>query len=332
MYTLVNNTTVIGSGITMKNKLIIMIVGIMVLVVTACGNADEADNEKGNQDGEESEVVTVEHELGTTEVEKNPEKIVVFDFGTLDTLDKLGVEVVGVPQKNMPAYLDKYEGEDYENVGSLKEPDFEKIAEIDPDLIIISSRQSEVYSELEELADTIYLGVDTTRYMDSFKENLAVIGEVFDKEDEVAEEQAQIEEAIDSLQEKAEANEQTGLIILANDDKISAYGPDSRFGIIHDVFGIEAADENIEASVHGKNVSFEYVIETDPDLLYVVDRGAAIGEESSAKKIVENKLIKNTKMYEDDNITYLDPEFWYLSGGGLVSVTEMIEEIDASIE
>jgi len=316
----------------LKNRLFIMLLGFIVLVVAACGNTDEADEEKGDQDGKEAEPITVEHELGTTEVEKNPGKVVVFDFGTLDTLDKLGVDVVGVPQNNIPSYLDKYEGDDYENVGSLKEPDFEKIAEIDPDLIIISGRQSEVYDELEELADTIYLGVDTTRYMDSFKENLAVIGEVFDKEDEVAEEQEQIEDAIASLQEKAEASEQTGLIILANDDKISAYGPNSRFGIIHDVFGVEAADEDIEASTHGMNVSFEYVVEKDPDLLYVVDRSAAIGEESSAKKIVENELIKETKVYEDDNITYLDPEYWYLSGGGLVSVTEMIEEIDASLE
>ena len=316
----------------MKNRLFIMLLGFIVLVVAACGNTDEADEEKGDQDGKEAEPITVEHELGTTEVERNPGKVVVFDFGTLDTLDKLGVDVVGVPQNNIPSYLDKYEGDDYENVGSLKEPDFEKIAEIDPDLIIISGRQSEVYDELEELADTIYLGVDTTRYMDSFKENLAVIGEVFDKEDEVAEEQEQIEDAIASLQEKAEASEQTGLIILANDDKISAYGPNSRFGIIHDVFGVEAADEDIEASTHGMNVSFEYVVEKDPDLLYVVDRSAAIGEESSAKKIVENELIKETKVYEDENITYLDPEYWYLSGGGLVSVTEMIEEIDASLE
>jgi len=311
-----------------------MLLGIMVLVVAACGSTDEADEEKGNQDGdsEEAETVTVEHELGTTEVEKNPEKVVVFDFGTLDTLDKLGVDVVGVPQSNIPAYLDKYEGDDYENVGSLKEPDFEKIAEIDPDLILISGRQSEVYEELEELADTVYLGVDTTRYMDSFNENLAVIGEVFDKEDEVAEEQEQIEDAIASLQEKAEDSGQNGLIILANDDKISAYGPNSRFGLIHDVFGVEATDEDIEASTHGMNVSFEYVVEKDPDLLYVVDRSAAIGEESAAENIVENELVKKTDVYKNDNITYLNPEFWYLSGGGLVSVTEMIEEIGASLE
>src|SRR5699024_5929859 len=193
--------------------------------------------------------------------------------------------------------------------------------------IIISSRQADLYEQFQELGDTIYLGVDYTRYIDSFKENATVIGEIFGKEKEVEEELAAINESIASLSEKAETANQNALIILANDDKISAYGPNSRFGIIHDVFGIPAVDENIEVSTHGMNVSFEYVVEQDPDLLYVVDRSAAIGEGTS-EQLVENTLMERTKAYQNDNIFYLDPKYWYLSGGGLVSVAEMIKEID----
>ena len=58
---------------------------------------------------------------------KNPEKVVVFDFGILDTLDELGIEVAGLPQTNVPSYLSKYEDSKYANLGSLKEPDFEAI-------------------------------------------------------------------------------------------------------------------------------------------------------------------------------------------------------------
>src|SRR5699024_11919967 len=107
--------------------------------------------------------------IGHKDVEKTHLRVFFFYCGTLDSLDKLGSEVAGVPKGNIPTYLEKYEGDDYENVGSLKEPDFEKIAEVDPDLIIISGRQSELYDQLQDIAPTIYLGVDTTRYMDSFK-------------------------------------------------------------------------------------------------------------------------------------------------------------------
>ena len=320
----------------MKKFTLLLAVGFLALILAACGSTDSKEEKNNASEGEdgnnEDTTLTIKHELGETEVGKKPEKIVVFDYGTLDTLDELGIDIAGVPQGNIPSYLEKYESDDYENVGSLKEPDFEAIAEIDPDLILISGRQSDAYDELSKLGPTVYLGVDTSRYMDSFKENLATIGDLFEKQDEIDKEVADIEASISDLNEKAEKVDKNGLIILANDDKISAYGPASRFGLIHDVFGVPAVDEGIEASTHGQNVSFEYVTEQDPDLLYVVDRGAVVTDgEPSAKKIVENTLMQDTKVYKNDDITYLNPEFWYLSGGGLVSVKEMIAEIDESL-
>ncbi|MEW9675200.1 siderophore ABC transporter substrate-binding protein [Lentibacillus sp. L22] len=316
----------------MKKLALVVVMGFLAVMIAACGSNDSAEKTDDTGDKEDS-TLTIKHELGETKVPKNPKKVVVFDYGILDTLDELGIKVAGVPQGNIPTYLDKYKSNDYENVGSLKEPDFEKIAEVDPDLIIISGRQSDVYDQLQEIAPTVYLGIDTARYMDSFKENMETVGEIFGKEDEIDQELADIDDSIAKLEEKAEGIDKKALIVLANDDKISAYGPKSRFGLIHDVFGIPAVDENIEASVHGQNVSFEYVRKQDPDLLYVVDRGAVVtGGEPSAKKIVENKLMKDTKAYKNDDITYLNPEFWYLSGGGLVSVQEMIKEVSDSLE
>lgn len=167
--------------------------------------------------------------------------------------------------------------------------------------------------------------------MASFEKNAGVIGEIFTKEKEVQAELDTIKDKASATAKKAEEANKSGLIILANDDKISAYGPSSRFGLIHDVLGVTAIDEDIEASTHGMNVSFEYVTEKDPDLLYVINRGAVVDGESSAEVIVENKLMEKTKAYQNDNIIYLDPEYWYLSGGGLESVTKMIDEIDESL-
>lgn len=205
----------------MKKILILFSISILFTVLAACGDSEDT----GSKQSAEAEKISIKHELDTTDVPVNPEKVVVFDFGTLDSLDKLGIDVTGVPQGgSIPEYLSKFESDDYENVGSLKEPDFDKLAEIDPDLIIISGRQAELYDQLTELAPTIYLGVDTTRYMDSFKENLDVIGKIWGKEEEIQTQLAAIEDSIASLQEKAKASDVNGLIILANDDKISAYG------------------------------------------------------------------------------------------------------------
>lgn len=323
----------------------LVMVMMLTVVLAACGSdtkeaeggaeTNAAAGSNGTAEQVQNKEVTITHLLGETTLETNPEKIVVFDMGILDSLDKLGIEVTGVPQVNIPPYLEKYKDSKYENVGSLKEPDFEKIAEISPDLIIISGRQADSYDELSKIGKTIHLGVDTTRYMDSYKENMQILGQIFNKTDEINTEIAKIEDEIKVLNEKVTASGKNALIILANEGKISAYGAGSRFGIIHDVFGFTPVDKAIEVSTHGQSISFEYIVEKDPDYLFVVDRGAAVSTDdktSSAKGLVENSLVKNTKAYKEGHIIYLDANYWYLSGGGLASVSEMVKEVSDAFE
>ncbi|WP_425542234.1 siderophore ABC transporter substrate-binding protein [Salinibacillus aidingensis] len=310
----------------MKKMGIAGVVFISLLVLGACGggNSDSSQTSGG-------ETITIEHQLGKTDVPKNPEKVVVFDYGILDSLDKMGVEVAGVPKASLPPYLSKFESDEYENIGSLKEPDFEKIAEINPDLIIISGRQQDLYEELNDISSTIFLGVDTTRYMASFKENMKTLGKIYEQENFIKEELAKVEDSIKDIQDKAEQVENS-LVVLSNEGSLSAYGPESRFGLIHDVFGLPAVAKDLKVSTHGQSISFEFLVEKDPQHLYVIDRTAAIGGDVLAEEALDNKLVRKTRAYQNDHITYLDPNYWYLSGGGLVSVSEMISEIESSLE
>ena len=316
----------------MKKWITAILVLMMFAVLAACGAEEEATDSQ-TADAQTTETVKVTHELGETEVPKNPEKVVVFDFGILDTLDQLGVEsVAGVAQGNIPTYLEQYEDtEKYENIGTLKEADFEAIHAMDPDLIIISGRQAEMYNEFSDIAPTIHLGVDTTDYMNSFTTNMETVGEIFGKEAEIEEELAAINEQIEGIKEKTATSDEKGLIVLANEGKVSAYGAASRFGIIHDVFGVKQADEGIEASTHGQSITYEYILDTNPDMMFVVDRNAAVGNDASAKDSLENELVQKTNAYQNDKIIYLDPDYWYLSGGGLQSVSEMVNAIESAL-
>lgn len=305
---------------------------MLVLSLAACGSsANTAQDDSASQEGEE---IVVKHQLGETKVKKNPKNVVVFDFGVLDSLDKLGVEVAGVPQANVPPYLKKYGAGDYANVGSLKEPDFEKISSLGPDLIIISARQSDQYEEFSKIAPTIFMGVDTSRYMESFTENMETLGKIFGKEAEVEKELKAINETIEKVKEKASASDKKALIILTTGGKTSAYGPGSRFGLIHDVLGVKPVDKNIKAATHGMSVSFEYIAEKNPDYLFVIDRDKVVSGEGGqpAEQVLNNDLVKGTKAYKDKNIVYLDPNYWYLSGGGLVSLGEMVKEVEAGLQ
>lgn len=324
----------------MKKISMMLLMAALMIVLAACGTKDndkakdEGSNSSSTPDSSETaETVSVKHELSDTPVEvpKNPEKVVVFDFGTLDTLDDLGVEVAGLPRTNVPGYLSKYDDDKYVNLGSLKEPDFEALNTLKPDVIFISGRQSDMYKDFAEIAPTVYVGLDTAHYMESFKHNAELMGEIFGKEDEVKNELADIDERVAAITEKAAKSDSKALIVLANEGKVSAYGPSSRFGLIHDVMGFKPADEKIEVSTHGQNVSFEYILEKNPDVLFVIDRDAAIGNGASAQGAIENDLVKKTEAFKNGKIVYLNGEYWYLSGGGLLSMKEMIKEVEESL-
>lgn len=313
----------------MKKKTIISIV-VLVVVVFGVFVITKFAGAEGNS-GEETLVVS--HELGETTVNKNPKRVVVFDYGILDSLDKLEVEgIVGLVQDGLPEHLSKFESEDYSSVGSLKEPNMEKIFELTPDLIIISGRQADYYEELSKIAPTIHLGVNNENYLESFSENMNKLGEIFGKEKAVEKELTAITEAIEELNAKVTEKNVNGLITLANDGSFSVYGAESRFGIIHNSFGVTPVDETIEASTHGQKASFEYIVEKNPQYLFVVDRAAIVGGTTSAKELFENELMKKTDVYKNDNIVYLNPNIWYTATGGFTSTMIMVEEIDNAIK
>ncbi|MEE0933546.1 MAG: siderophore ABC transporter substrate-binding protein [Clostridium sp.] len=313
----------------MKKKTIISIVVLLVVVFGVFVITKFAGAE-GNS-GEETLVVS--HELGETTVNKNPKRVVVFDYGILDSLDKLEVEgIVGLVQDGLPEHLSKFESEDYSSVGSLKEPNMEKIFELTPDLIIISGRQADYYEELSKIAPTIHLGVNNENYLESFSENMNKLGEIFGKEKAVEKELTAITEAIEELNAKVTEKNVNGLITLANDGSFSVYGAESRFGIIHNSFGVTPVDETIEASTHGQKASFEYIVEKNPQYLFVVDRAAIVGGTTSSKELFENELMKKTDVYKNDNIVYLNPNIWYTATGGFTSTMIMVEEIDNAIK
>lgn len=324
----------------MKNKkgiILLFLVVLTMIVSVACGNnMEEKTEETTNLETENIEEsnfpITIKHELGETILESKPEKVIVFDYGVLDAMDKIGEDIIGLPKKTVPDYLDKYKDDKYVDVGTLQEPNFEKIYELNPDLIIIAARQAKLYEEFVEIAPTVYISIDGANYLNSFKDNMKILGEIFQKEDIVQKEIENIEGKIQNINKKAKEVGKNGLFLMANDGNLSVFGEGSRFGVLYKEFGIVPADENIESSTHGQKISFEYIVEKNPDFLYVMDRAAITGGEISAKQILNNDLIKSTKAYKEDNIIYLDSPIWYVAAGGITATEKMIEDVLKSLE
>lgn len=329
----------------MKKLLSLMAVLTISLGIAACGGNDSNMPPQGTEYQESNlnnyqdlasensaGFVTVTHRSGVTEVPLNPQRVAIFDMGMLDTLDLLGVDIIGLPQGNIPSYLSQYASSDYENLGTLHEPNLEMLVEQDVDLIIITGRARPHYEELSQIAPTIDLGGDNDNIMEVFRSNNLYLGKIFGMESDVQEILDGIEEQINEIRAQAEALDKTALIILHNEGRISAFGPGSRFGIIHDVLNIPPVDPNIEVVNHGNAISNEFIVENNPDMLFVIDRSAVItGGQDANREDIENELIQLTDAYANGNIFYLTSEIWYISVGGLQSMQMQLNEISEAL-
>ena len=317
----------------MKKKLVSLagVLALSVLFLGACGNnekgADTKETAASSSEVEKGNLTVKDSEGNEVEVPKNPGKVVVFDMGSLDTINQLGAgdSVIATAKDNLPAYLSTFDS--VESAGGIKEPDLEKINALQPDLIVISGRQQDSQKDLEKIAPTLYLGVDSSKTWESTKQNIETLGTIFDKEAEATAKIEDLETTIADVKKVAEEKKEKGLIVLVNEGSLSAYGNGSRFGIIHDTFGVAPADDNIEVSTHGQEVSYEYVLETNPDVLFVVDRTKAIGGDDSKNNVADNELVKQTNAGKNGKVITLTPDVWYLSGGGIESTELMAKDV-----
>jgi iron complex transport system substrate-binding protein len=217
-------------------------------------------------------------------------------------------------------------------VGSLFEPDYEAVNALAPDLIIVAGRSAGVYPELAEIAPTIDLTVDNGDFFDSFRERVTALAQVFGEEEAVAGRLGTLDDRIAEVKDAA-ANAGEALVVMTSAGELSAYGPDTRFGFVFNELGLSAADENLTAADHGDAISFEYLAETNPDILLVLDRDAAIGESgAAAEQVLDTDLVRSTSAWENDDVHYLDSAVWYVAPNGLSSVETMVEEIAAAVQ
>lgn len=281
-----------------------------------------------------ADTVTITHSSGLTEVPVKPQNAVVIDWSTLDTLQQLGVQVQGTPSNNVPDLLAQYRGEDFIRAGNLFEPDLEVLSNTRPDLIILGRRAQGQYAEVSKFGTTIDLTPDPNDLLGSLERNTRILAEIYGKQAEAEKLLARLSASVAELRELA-AEQGKGLLVLTTGGRMAAFGTGTRFGMIHDVFGVQQAVDNLQTGRHGHSVSFEFLLEADPDWLFVMDRDAAIGREGvAAAQLMDNELVKATPAGQHEQIVYLDPVSWYLldnSGLGVMqaSVDQLIEVFSA---
>lgn len=264
---------------------------------------------------------------GEVEIAKTPERIAVYDIGVLDTLVSLGLgdKIVGVPSKE---FSSKYATPNAKEVGELKKPDYEALAAVKPDLIIVATRSAPALDDAAKIAQTIDLSLTSNNIYQEGRERTAALGKLFNKEAEAEKINGELDKLRDEVKELAK-DRGSVLSVMVNGNKISLYGSDSRANYLKSELGLNLIDQSEQKSDrHGIPVSFEFIAEKNPDWIYALDRLVAIGEQgASAKETLSNKLVEGTTAWKKNQVIYPDTSNVYINIGGPSAVKGTLSEL-----
>src|SRR5690606_35093206 len=92
----------------------------------------------------------------------------------------------------------------------------------------------------------------------------------------------------------------TALVLVTNAGKLGVYGPDSRVSWVYNNVGMPSALADVADGDHGGDaVSFEFLLEVNPDWVFVVDSNAALREITRAAAAqLDNELFNLTTAAE----------------------------------
>lgn len=327
----------------MKKLTTLVLALAMVFGLAACGNKNSGTTSKEDTNKtEKPKTVTIKsfnanNEETDLEVPYDAQRIAVMDMAALDILDSLGLgdRVVGSSSTSLD-YLQEYvTNDEIVDLGTIKEADMEAVMSCEPDVIFIGGRLAQSYDALSEIAPVVYLSTDTEiGLVKSVEKNAKTIASMFGVEDDVKDLMDGYDARIEKL--KAFAEGKTAIIGMCTSGGFNVLGNDGRCALIGNEVGFEniGVDANVDTSTHGNEASFEFVVEKNPDYIFVLDRDAAIGTDGAqlAKDIMENELIMGTDAYKDGKIVYLEhPAVWYTAEGGVNALGFMLEDLENAL-
>lgn len=316
-----------------------------VSAVSDVSSASEETAEAVSTDSaaeEKPETITIQclnasGEEADLEVPYDPERIAILDMACLDILDSLGVgdRVVGSASTSLE-YLQNYvNDENIANLGTIKEADLEAVMACEPDVIFIGGRLSSSYDALSEIAPVVYLATDTEAgVVESVRNNASTIASMFGLDEEVDALMADFDERIQTLADFAEGK--TAIVGMCTSGSFNVLGNDGRCSLIGVEVGFDniGVDADVDTSTHGNEASFEFIVDKNPDYIFVMDRDAAIGTDGAqlAQDIMENELVQSTDAYQNGNLIYLEhPAVWYTAEGGVQALDVMLQDLESTL-
>lgn len=280
-----------------KKKIIALLSVTMLTFMVGCSSSESNESNVTNSNGEEVVVAT---SVAVTEI-----------------LDKLGVEVSGVPTTS---YELPKSTKDATEVGSPMNPDLEIIKSLNPTCVVsVDTLGSDFEKQFtENNIPSMFVNLST---VDGLKETIVNLGEKFDKSEKAVEIIAELENKENELNLSKKENKEDVLILFGAPGSVMVSTDNSYVGNLVKIAGGNNIFESESSSFI--QVNMEEIIKRNPDKILIMTH--AVPEE--AKKAVEEEFAKATWQQLD---AIKNNKVYYLENGyfGMSANLKVIEALD----
>lgn len=318
------------------NTLALLSITATCVITTGCekkpDNPTPKNNSSVSQETTHYHSVTIKHQLGTTVINTLPKQIAALDMNEVDFVDQLNIPIAGMVKDFVPHFLEKYKNNnDIADLGSIVQPNIEKVHTLKPDLILMTPLHSKSYPELAKIAPTLHYDIDYKSgngQINTIKNHLLDLGKIFDKQALAQQKVSEIDTKLQQVKQITANRPEKALVIMHNNGSFSNFGTNSRYGFVFNELGVKPASTTTQINLHGEPISSEFINQTDPDILYIIDRTAVMEHRPLINAdSVSNPLLTQTKAWKNGRVVFVDADAWYTTAASPTSVKIMMDDV-----
>ena len=303
-----------------KNKLIsVLLIITLILSFSACSQQVKEDEKSVAPKAEDAvyPIKVIDSYNREITIESEPNRVISVAPSITETIFALGIGDKLVGRTDYCKYPE--EVKNIESIGSLQQPNIEKIIDLKPDLVIASTHfKEDVLKKLEEVDIKIIVFYGEESF-DGVYEVIEKIGRVFNKEDKAEDTISDIKNRVENVVNRVKSLEKKEVYYVVGFGEYGDFtaGGDTFIGsMIEMAGGKNAADD-----VKGWKYSLERLIEKDPDILI------CSMEEGTKEKLMETNGYKDLTAVKEGKVYEINKDLLELQGPRLVDGLETLAEI-----
>lgn len=283
-------------------KKILCLISILMVTFSVIGcSSSEVDSSKEQVTSKDEKQVVVATSVAITEI-----------------LDRLGVEVSGVPQTS---YELPESTKGATEVGSPMNPDMEIIKSLNPtDVICVDTLGSDFEKQFEE--NNINADFYNLSNVDGLKETIAALGEKFNKQDKANEILDEIKEVEDKVNSNKKSDDKI-LVLFGAPGSVMVATDKSYIGNLVELAGGNNIFSNATSSF--TQINLEEIIKLNPDKILVMTHAVPEAAKKSVEEELSKDLWKNVNAVKNNDITYLENGYFGMSAN--LQIVEAVEKL-----